>query len=62
MAQNLASLLRKDRSSLDRLIQESQKLNTQANSNSNKDERFWQPTVDNAGNGFDIIRFLKMYM
>ena len=58
MAQNLASLLRKDRSSLDRLIQESQKLNTQANSNSNKDERFWQPTVDKAGNGFAIIRFL----
>ena len=57
MAQNFASL-RKNRNSLDRLVQESQKLNTQATTNKNKDERFWQPTVDKAGNGFAVIRFL----
>ena len=57
MAQNFAAL-RKNRNSIDRLVQESQKLNTQATSNSNKDERFWQATVDKAGNGFAIVRFL----
>ena len=57
MANSFAAL-RKNRNSIDRLVQESQKLNTQANSNSNKDERFWQATVDKAGNGFAIIRFL----
>jgi hypothetical protein len=30
----------------------------QANSSSNADERFWKPTVDSAGNGFSVIRFL----
>lgn len=29
-----------------------------ANSSSNGDDRFWKPTVDSAGNGFSIIRFL----
>ena len=56
MAQNFASL-RKSRNSIDRLVQESQKLNTQVTSN-NRDERFWQPTVDKAGNGFAVVRFL----
>jgi hypothetical protein len=30
----------------------------QANSSSSADERFWKPTVDSAGNGFSVIRFL----
>jgi hypothetical protein len=56
MAQDFAAL-RKNRNSIDRLVQESQKLNTQVTTN-NKDERFWQPTVDKAGNGFAVVRFL----
>lgn len=28
------------------------------NENSGKDDRFWQPTVDKAGNGYAVIRFL----
>lgn len=57
MASSFAAL-RKNRNSIDRLVQESQKLNTQATTNNNKDTRFWQATVDKAGNGFSIIRFL----
>ena len=57
MASSFAAL-RKNRNSIDRLVQESQKLNTQATTNNNKDTRFWQATVDKAGNGFAIIRFL----
>ena len=57
MANSFAGL-RKNRNSIDRLVQESQKLNTQATNNNRKDERFWQATVDKAGNGFAVIRFL----
>jgi hypothetical protein len=32
--------------------------NPQGQENSRDDERFWQPTVDKAGNGYAVIRFL----
>lgn len=41
---------------LEQLTQELSKLNT--NSESKKDERFWYPDVDKAGNGYAVIRFL----
>jgi len=41
-------------SSLDNLTKSLQQTNKQKN-----DERYWQPTVDKAGNGFSIIRFLE---
>lgn len=48
------NLKRKSKNSLERLTAELNKLS----SNSNKDDRFWSPTVDKAGNGTATIRFL----
>lgn len=39
------------------LVSEADKL-TKKSSDSYKDDRFWQPEVDKAGNGFAVIRFL----
>jgi hypothetical protein len=50
---NSLAQLRKT-SSLDKLTKALQQTNKQKN-----DERFWQPQVDKAGNGFAIIRFLE---
>ena len=46
----------KNSNSLETLKSAIEKLNTSADSV--KDNRFWQPTVDKAGNGMAIIRFL----
>lgn len=46
------------KNSLERLTTELSKLNTQQNSDSGKDARFWYPQVDKAGNGYAVIRFL----
>jgi hypothetical protein len=43
--------------SLEALTAELNKFNTQGES-SKKDERFWYPNVDKAGNGYAVIRFL----
>ena len=51
---SFADLKRKSQSSFANLTKELEK----ANSSSNADERFWKPSVDSAGNGFAIIRFL----
>lgn len=48
------STLKRSRGSVEKLTQEIQKLSQ----NSKQDERFWEPTVDKAGNGHAIIRFL----
>ena len=58
MATSFASLKKSRNSSIDKLVQASQKLNTGNQSSNNKDARFWQPTVDKAGNGMAILRFL----
>ena len=46
--------LKKKSSSIDKLTKELGKLK----GTSSKDERFWQPEVDKAGNGYAVIRFL----
>ena len=52
------SQMKKNRTSYDSLIQkEVVKLST-PQEGSQKDERFWQPEVDKAGNGSAVIRFL----
>ena len=49
--------LKKNRSSaFENLIKETKKLSDTGSKNS--DDRFWQPEVDKAGNGFASIRFL----
>lgn len=47
---------RSGKNSLEKLSAELAKLNQ--NQESSKDDRFWYPTVDKAGNGFAVIRFL----
>jgi hypothetical protein len=53
---DFASLKRASSSnSLERLNEELNKLSTKGGK---KDDRFWEPTVDKAGNGYAIIRFM----
>jgi hypothetical protein len=47
---------RSGKKSLEALTVEVSKLNS--NESSRADDRFWQPTVDKAGNGYAVIRFL----
>ena len=54
MSMSLASLKKKS-SSIDKLTKELGKLK---GGTSSKDDRFWQPEVDKAGNGYAVIRFL----
>lgn len=56
MGLSLAELKKNSKQNLERLIQESEKMT--AKKTFPKDERFWQPTLDKAGNGFALIRFL----
>ena len=51
---SFADLKRKSQNSFATLTKELEK----TNSNSNGDDRLWKPSVDSAGNGFAIIRFL----
>jgi hypothetical protein len=51
---SFADLKRKSQNSFASLTKELEK----ANSSSSADERFWKPSVDAAGNGFAVIRFL----
>ena len=52
------SALKKNRGNFDSLMKEVEKIATPQNENVQKDERFWQPEVDKAGNGYAVIRFL----
>jgi len=54
---DFATLKKKRGSSLDKLIQETSKLNT-TTQRAGGDDRLWKPEVDKAGNGFAVIRFL----
>jgi len=54
---SFASMKKTRSSSLDRLVQESQKLQS-GGEKSGVDERFWKPEVDKSGNGYAVIRFL----
>jgi len=55
---SFASLKKSRSDSLNRLVQESQKLQSGGEQRSGADERIWKPEVDKSGNGFAVIRFL----
>ena len=55
---SFASLKKSRGSSLNRLVQESQKLSSGQQQSGGADDRFWKPEVDKSGNGFAVIRFL----
>jgi len=59
MAITSLSDLRKSRGGFDNLMKEVDKISQPAGGQDRKeDERLWQPTVDKAGNGYAVIRFL----
>jgi hypothetical protein len=59
MANSFASLKKSRNASLDKLLQETAKLNEGGQQSSGgADDRFWQPQVDKAGNGYAVIRFM----
>ncbi len=51
------SAMKKNRGSFDNLMKEVEKFSS-PQQQSSKDDRFWQPEVDKAGNGYAVIRFL----
>ncbi len=57
MATNFASLKSSASNDLSKLTSHLEKLNPSQQSRAG-DDRFWQPTVDKAGNGYAVIRFL----
>ena len=56
---NFAALKSSSSESLNKLTEELNKVsNPQTNNKNGPDERIWKPTVDKAGNGYAVIRFL----
>jgi len=55
---DFASLKKSRGSSLSKLIQETEKLQTKSGGWGGADERLWKPEVDKSGNGYAVIRFL----
>jgi hypothetical protein len=60
MNESFSALKRQRNSSLERLTKEINKLANKEQSST--DDRYWQPEVDKAGNGYAIIRFLPAPM
>jgi hypothetical protein len=58
MAMDFSSLKKNRQTVFDNLTSEMNKLNTPQQTNQSDDTRFWKPTVDKAGNGYAVIRFL----
>lgn len=58
MAFNSLSDLRKSRGGFDTLMKEVDKISQPAGGERKDDDRIWQPTVDKAGNGYAVVRFL----
>jgi hypothetical protein len=58
MATNFSDLKRSRNNDLAKLTQEMNKVQSGGEKKSFKDDRFWNPTVDKAGNGYAVIRFL----
>ena len=58
MTTSFADLKRSSKSTYDKLIEETNKLQSNNQSKNGRDTRFWQPEVDKAGNGYAVIRFL----
>ena len=56
MSTSFANLKRSRKSSLDKLLSESSKVS--GGEQNGRDDRFWTPEVDKAGNGYAVIRFL----
>jgi hypothetical protein len=54
---SFADLKRNRRSAIDKLVNEAQK-EVGGKSSYSDDDNFWKPTVDKAGNGYAVIRFL----
>ncbi len=52
------SQLKKNRNTFDNLMKEVEKIAQPTQQEAQKDDRFWQPEVDKAGNGYAVIRFL----
>lgn len=55
---NFANLKQTSQDSLRKLTEQMNKLNPDSETSKKGDENFWKPTVDKAGNGSAIIRFL----
>lgn len=54
---NFAALKQSSQTSLEKITNQLEKLNPSQQSRAG-DDRFWKPTVDKAGNGYAVIRFL----
>ncbi len=52
------SSMKKSSGGFDKLMKEVEKIATPQTQDNAKDDRFWQPEVDKAGNGYAVIRFL----
>jgi hypothetical protein len=52
------SKLRNNRNSFEKLTKAVESINTNTESGSKDDDRFWTPEVDKAGNGMAVVRFL----
>lgn len=50
--------LKKSSADISRLTKEIEKLNGPSESYKSNDDRYWKPTLDKAGNGYAVIRFL----
>jgi hypothetical protein len=55
---DFAKLRANSKNSLQKLTSELNKINGNGQTESFKDDRFWYPNVDKAGNGYAVIRFL----
>lgn len=58
MAITSLSDLRNSRGNFDKLVKEVEKIANPQSQDSRDDDRFWQPEVDKAGNGYAVFRFL----
>lgn len=58
MTSSFADLKRARKTSLETLISETNKLSNPSENQNRDDDNFWKPTVDKAGNGYAVIRFL----
>lgn len=58
MSKDFSSLKQSSRSTFSKLNEEITKLVTPQTSKPQEDDRFWYPSVDKAGNGYAVIRFL----
>ena len=58
MSFNSLSDLRKNRGNFDSLMKEVEKIANPTNEKRGDDDRFWKPSVDKAGNGQAVLRFL----